>query len=219
MLPRLKSTRPRRLAVVLASGMLLAGCFTGERPYFSDDPLAAGSQSGDVAIDSILARLDGVAASLTTFTATYTSLQLFGATQHSAAVAVAPQRRSVTVDSVRFLTEMGFPQTCNLTSGTCVDGSIVANISDTGLTPDFYAADSAKRLRRDAQAKIAPTVARTTTIADQPAQCVDVVVTGGTATYCVLDNGLLAKLTDGDITIDMQTFTLTIDEALFSSTN
>lgn len=76
-------------------------------------------------------------------------------------------------------------------------------VSDIGITIDFYAQDTATRLRRDATATIAPTTADDETIAEQPATCVDLPLAGGVAVYCVLDNGLLARLDDGDVAVNL----------------
>jgi hypothetical protein len=96
-----------------------------------------------------------------------------------------------------------------------VDGFDPQRISDTGVTYEFYAADTAKRLRRDAVAKVGPATASTQAIAGQNATCVDVPVTGGTAVYCALDSGLLAKLDDGDVLVTLTLYGATVDENNF----
>ena len=55
----------------------------------------------------------------------------------------------MTVGDVRFLTVNGSSQTCILDRQDPCSATIdPARISDTQVTPDFYAADAAKRLRR-----------------------------------------------------------------------
>ena len=97
----------------------------------------------------------------------------------------------------------------------CADGFNPQRISDIGITVDFYATDAAKRLRRDAQAKIGPTTASTAAIAQQPATCVDVPLAGGTAVYCVLDNGVIAKLDEGDVLVTLTLFGSSADDSRF----
>ena len=80
---------------------------------------------------------------------------------------------------------------------------------------DFYAADTAKRIRRDAEAKIGPAVAHTGTIAGQPVTCVDVPLPGGIAVYCALDNGLVAKVDDGDVLITLTLYGDVVDANAF----
>ncbi len=110
------------------------------------------------------------------------------------------------------------PQLIETCRGTaCTTGLDPAAISDSQLTVDFYAADAAKRLRVDAAAKIGPTAARTEQIAGQQASCVDIAQSGATAGYCVLDDGILAKLTDGDVYVTMTSFSPTAQEDLFSA--
>ncbi|NMD25130.1 MAG: hypothetical protein GYA65_13205, partial [Actinobacteria bacterium] len=50
----------RRLPVLALSALLLTGCFTGPRPYFSDDPFPTGTMTGDPAIDAVLEKFDAV---------------------------------------------------------------------------------------------------------------------------------------------------------------
>ena len=89
-------------------------------------------------------------------------------------------------------------------------------ISDTLITVDFYAADTAKRLRRDAAAKLGPATGYDEVIADQPATCVDVPLVGGTAVYCALASGLLAKLDDGDVAVTLTLYGDTVDASAFT---
>ncbi len=195
-----------RRAVLALLCCALSACALGERPYFEDDPLASGTPTGDADIDAVLTKLDSVAAQAPVYTATYTTVVRFGGAQHNASIASDGARKSTTIDQVRFITEAGSAQTCDLTTGACNDGLLTNQVSNSLLTPDFFSADAARRLRRDAQAKVGPTSAYTQDLAGQTASCIDVNVTGGPAVYCVLGNGLLAKLVDGDITIDIQSY-------------
>ena len=53
------------------------------------------------------------------------------------------------------------------------------------------------------------------TIAEQSAICVDVPLAGGTAVYCALDNGMVARLDDGDVAVNLTAFGATADATLF----
>ena len=99
---------------------------------------------------------------------------------------------------MRFLTNGDVSQTCILDkTDPCSSTLDPARISDTQITPDFYAADAAKRLRRIAVGMIGTPVSHVETIAGQSATCVDVPVPGGTSVFCVLAGGPLARLDDG----------------------
>ena len=66
-------------------------------------------------------------------------------------------------------------------------------MSDVSVTHEFYGKSFAQRLRVDASRRVGEPTGYTITQADQQALCVDVPVTGGTVTYCALDNGVLAR--------------------------
>ena len=91
-----------------------------------------------------------------------------------------------------------------------------ARISDTQLSPDFYASSAATRLRRDAAARVGPTVASTTTIGGAAATCVEVPVTNANETYCALDDGPLARLDAADVDIELTAYSPTPDESRFA---
>jgi hypothetical protein len=208
---------PLLVPLLVALLVLLTGCFTGERPSFTTEPFEAGSPSGDPSIDKVLDELD--AANDGPFTADYTVLTKFGNTTRPATVAVAADRRSVTVGDVRFLTLGGSSQTCIIdTSEPCSSTIDPARISDAQITPDFYASDAAKRLRRSAIARIGTPVAHTEQFAGQSATCVDVPVPGGVSVYCVLPGGPLAELDDGAVSINLTQYAPTVDDSSFTST-
>jgi hypothetical protein len=197
--------------------VMLSGCFTGARPSYTSEPFPKGALTGDDAIDQVLAQLD--AANDGPYTADYTVLTKFGNTTRPASVSVTTGRRSVTVGKVRFLTIDSTSQTCILDNPDPCSSSIEpARISDTQITPDFYAADSARRLRRIAVARIGATVAHTEQIAGQSAMCVDVPVAGGVSVFCALTSGPLARLDDGAVSVQLTQFTPAIDDSLFATT-
>jgi len=198
-----------RVALVVVAAVLLAGCFTGQRPSFADHKFGAGTTTGDPAIDAVLTKLDTAATTPPTFTTTYDITVRFGNLQKTATVTVDGRSRSITMGDVQYVQTPGLIETCR--SSVCTTGLDAAAISDSQMTVDFYAADAATRLRVDAAAKIGPTASRTEQIAGQPASCVDVVQSSGTASYCALDDGILAKLTDGDVFVTMTSYSPTAD--------
>ena len=205
----------RGLVALALSTVLLAGCFTGERPYFTDaEQFPTGVPTGDAAVDAVLEKLE--AATTGPATASYSILTKYGNVTNPALVVLSPGKRSVTVGNTRYIQTETLAVTCTEDGSVpCVDGFDPQRISDTAVTVDFYAADTAKRLRRDADAKLGPAIASTATIAEQPATCVDITVPGGVAAYCVLDSGLVAKVDDGDVLVTLTLFGAVADENAF----
>lgn len=196
------------LALGVAITLILSGCFTGERPRLAE----GATSTGDPAADAVLSRLDAVGES--TFTADYTVLTRFGSiTTPVTVVQAGPARRAVTVGDVRFIVDGPQTATCDLVTVTCSPTIDVARISDVQLTPDFYAASAATRLRRDTELRAARTRAAAETIAGQPATCVVVPVTDGDSTYCALDSGPLARLDAADLSIELTRYRPRADEA------
>ncbi len=190
---------------------------TGERPTFNTAPTAAGTTTGDANVDAVLGRFDAAGGSI--FTASYTATLVYDGTVTAVSVSQAgPERRSVTIGDVRFLTDGSSTQTCVLTTGACTDGIDAQAVSNTGVTPDIASGDVAKRLRRSATAVIGPTLPSTPEIAGQAALCVDVPLSGGTAVYCALSSGALARLNGGDLTVELTTYAAVADEAQFATT-
>jgi hypothetical protein len=202
------------LAVVLT--LVLTGCFTGERPSFQDaDAFPPGSTTGDPAIDAVLAKFDAVTTGPAT--AKYSVLTKYGNLTSKASVALSPGKRNIIVENTRYIQNDTGSATCTVDNTVpCSTGWDPTRISDTGLTVDFYATDTAKRLRRDAQAKVGPSTAHDESVADQPVTCVDVPLTGGTARYCALANGMVAILDDGDVRVALTGFSAKAADAQFT---
>ena len=186
-----------------ALAISVAACATGQRPYFEDTPTAVGTSTGDPAIDAVLTLFDEV--DVATFTATYTVQLFYGNTTTNAAVTQATEApvRSVTLGSVRFVTDSSGTRTCRLDTGTCADGIDAAAVSNTGVTPEFAFGDMAKRLRRDAASRVGAGTASTAAISDTTALCVEVPVAGGTKQYCSLPDGVLARFIGADVTVEL----------------
>jgi len=209
--PTLLRRRAAAALLALAGGLFATGCITGERPTLAEGPL----QTGDPAVDAVLARLDGAGASI--FTAGYDVLTRFGDLQTPATVVQdGPARRSVTIGQVRFIVDGASTATCDLDAASCTTTIDAARVSDTQLTPDFYAVSAAATLRRDAAARTGATTAATETIAGQPATCVTVPVSGGQSTYCALDTGPLARLDAADRVITMTNYAPSADATAFT---
>ena len=122
------------------------------------------------------------------YTADYTVLTKFGNTTTSrqrrvgSVAAIGDRRRRAVPHRRRRITDLP----ARHTTDPCSSSIDPARISDTQITPDFYAADAAKRLRRSAVARIGTPVAHVDQIAGQSATCVDVPVPGGTSVFCAL---------------------------------
>lgn len=203
----------RRLPVLALVVLLLTGCFTGKRPYFSDEPFPARAPTGDAAIDAVLQKLD--AATTGPATAAYSVLTKFGNVTHPATVVLDAGSRSVSIGNVRYVEASAGAVTCaEDNSVPCVEGLVATRVSDIGVTIDFYASEAATRLRRDATSMLAPSISHVETIAEQPALCVDVPLAGGVAVYCALDSGLVARVDDGDVAVNLTLFSAAADPGL-----
>jgi len=200
----------RALPVLALVALLLTGCLTGERPSFSDNPFPVGSLTGDAGIDAVLQKLDAVTDGPAS--ASYSVLTKYGNVTNTAGVVLDGGSRSVTIGNVRYVETATGSVTCAEDNTVpCDAGLDAARVSNIGVTIDFYSAEAATRLRRDAQAILAPSTTHLETIGDQSALCVDVSLAGGVAVYCALDNGLVARLDDGDVAVNLTTFSPTAD--------
>lgn len=211
--------RSRSLVAVALSGVLLTGCFTGERPSFEDEDRPPAASTGNAAIDEVLTRLDSVESS--EFTAEYDIETKFNTVSSTGLVAqTTGNRRSITVEnderSVRFIIDGTDQRTCDLTTAECEASLNDARISDTQLSHTFYGPAFAQRLRADADRRIGDPVASTKQVAGQEATCVDVAVAGGTKTYCALDSGVLAEFVGADVTIELTGYSPEPDTTTFT---
>jgi hypothetical protein len=191
------------------------GCMVGERPSFEQAPTAAGALTGDPSIDSVLSLLDSVESAV--FSASYQALVVFNGVASSVTAAQASStQRSMTIGDVRYVTDQNGTRTCSVAAGSCTPVLNAAAVSDTGVTPEFVFGDVARRLRRDANARIGPSVASTREVAGEQATCVDVPLSGGTKQYCALSNGVLARFVGADVTVDMTSYQRIVDPTLFT---
>jgi hypothetical protein len=209
------------VAVALASCAFLGGCATGERPTFKDEEQGAPvASTGNVPIDTVLALLDTVDSA--EFTANYAIETTFNTVSSTGLVVQTNgQRRSVTVTnddrSVRFITDGADELTCDLTTAECEPMINEARISDTQIPHTFYGPAFASRLRADAERRIDDPKLYDKAIAGQSATCVDVIVNGGTKTYCALESGPLAEFVGADVTIKLTSYSPQPDTTVFGS--
>ena len=208
----------RRMAFVVATAFAsigTTGCMVGERPSFEQAPTAVGVLTGDPSIDSVLSLLDNVDSA--EFSASYQALLVFNGVSSSVTAAQASStQRSMTIGDVRYVTDQNGTRTCSVAAGSCTPVLNAAAVSDTGVTPEFVFGDVARRLRRDANARIGPSVASTREVAGEQATCVDVPLSGGTKQYCALPNGVLARFVGADVTVDMTSYQRIVDPTLFT---
>ena len=215
---RADATSNGRLRTAVHRG-LVERLLHGQTTIGRHDPFPAPSSTGDPAIDQVLTQLD--VNNPGPYTADYTVLTKFGNTTRTASVAVDQGRRSVTVGNVRFLTFDNVSQTCPLDgSAPCSTSIDPARISDTQITPDFYAVDAAKRLRRDARVARSPRRCRMWRASPASRRRVSTCpLTGGTSIFCVLSKGgPLARLDDAAVSIDLTQYVPVADQSLFATT-
>ncbi len=219
-LPQPSTTALRRIVATVTAGVVLASCFTGERPEFEDTSGAPVVSSGNEAIDDVLGLLDSVGRS--EFTVGYDIETKFNTVSSTGTVVQASgQRRSITVENedrtVRFIEDGEDELTCDLIAGECETSLNDARISDTQLPHTFYGPAFASRLRADAARRISDPVAYTKNIAGQSADCVDIPVAGGTKTYCALAAGPLAEFVGADVTIELTSYSPEPDTTKFET--
>ncbi len=198
---------------MLAGCVLLTGCFTGERPTLTSAAVggASGAATGDGAVDSVLQRLETPAR--TAFTASYTIVRRIGEVSTPAQVTGDAEQTSVTIGDIRFLT--GRDQTCALSSASCTSGMADQQVSDTGVTHEFYGPAAARRLRVAKSRATGPTTAHTDTIGGYPAVCVDVPVGPGSETYCANDLGVISRWISADVTVELDSLSPSASAELF----
>ena len=209
---------PLRFAALVALGMTVSACFTGQRPEFEDERETISSGNAD--IDAVLVRLEGVDDAQ--FTAGFDIRTNFGPVESNGTVTqAAGKRRSITVENdairTRFVFEGESVRTCNLVTAECEASINDARMSNTQLAHTFYAPSFATRLRTSADRRIGDAVGYDDTIAGQVARCVDVTVSGGTETFCAVESGVLAKFRGADVEIDLTSYSPQPDDSLFGN--
>ena len=193
---------------LLALGM--SGCFTGERPTLAHEP-----STGWAAVDAVVDRVNALGDAV--YTADYDVLTRF---DNRTTVVRASQsgvsRRSLTIGDVRFLVDESSTRTCTVSTGDCTDTIDASRVSDVQMTPDFFGTSLSARMRHDAEVAVAEPTASTEEILGQTATCAAIPVDGATNTYCVFDNGVLARLDAGDLAVTLTAYEPGADASLFT---
>ena len=201
----------RRLALIGVALVALTGCITGERPS-----LAPETSVEDEAVQPVLDRLDR--AESTNFIATYNIIPSATGETTQATVVQLDGRRRIRIGDVEFSIDGTVSRTCTVGTEECEDYLDDARVSNLNVTNAFWGAAFRTRLELDAARRIGPSSASTTTIAGQPAVCVDVLLpsittTSGTVVYCALDAGIMARYFGADVSIEMTSFSRDVEEA------
>lgn len=195
-------------ALAALSSLLLAGCFTGQRPTLRDRP-----QLDDPAAQAVLDRLE--IAGTVDFAATYEITPTNTGDTTEARVEQQGGNRTITIGGVAFVSNGTVARTCERDGTTgCVDFLDDARISNLNITHRFWGEAFASRLELDASRRIGFSSTGNATIAGQPAACVDIPVPtaselSGVVQYCALDAGVLARYLGADVTIELTEFALT----------
>jgi hypothetical protein len=201
---------PISVIVFCAVVVGMSGCFTGERPTLAHEP-----STGSAAVDAVVERVNALGNAA--YTADYDVVTTFdGTTTPVRASQSGTSRRSLTIGDVRYLVDGSSTQTCTVSTGDCVDTIDASRVSDVQMTPDFFGTSLSARLRRDAETAVGESTASTEEIQGQSATCAAIPVDGTTNTYCVLDNGVLARLAAGDLVITMTAYEPGADASLFT---
>jgi hypothetical protein len=199
---------------------LMAGCGTGPRPTLGEQVGvggATGTATGIPAADAVLERLEGRHAG--SFTAVYRVIRRVGPLETEAVVAQEDHEgtrtaRAVTVGDVRAIVEPEPPQTCAVDGSDCEPGVNDARISDYAIPFSFSGESAARRLRVALTRRTAEPTGAEQTIAGVAAECVSVPLGEGAETYCATGAGPLARLDAADVSIELRSFTDTVDAAL-----
>jgi hypothetical protein len=198
------------LFVLVVVGM--SGCFTGERPTLAHEPT-----TGSPAVDAVIERVNALGDAV--YTADYDVVTAFdGQTTPVRASQSGPSRRSLTIGDVRYLVDGSSTQTCTVSTVECTDTIDAARVSDVQMNPDFFGTSLAARIRHDVEVAVGEPTASTEEFLGQTATCAAIPVDAATKnTYCVLENGVLARLDGGDVDVTMTAYEPGADAALFTS--
>lgn len=222
----------RRLAPTLAAvaaSLLLASCFTGERPSFdpTDTLGPPNGASGASGPGTIADGLPGTPAELA---------QLFGARARgpetatyeirpssSSAVPVTAtvsrdvDRIVVSVRDIQYRTDASGPRTCRASTKSCTRGLNSQPLSDLLITAQFWGPAIRQQLESPTlAARIGPIRTTQAQIAGQLSICIDVPGPQVTDRYCAVPTGLLAALSTAAVSITMTNYGPEFDEQLWA---
>jgi hypothetical protein len=197
---------------------VLGACGVGERPTLVDPSALGGlarTPTGVDAADEVLGLLEGDLPE--EVTATYTITPKLGALSRPATVVRSGDQTSVTIGDVRFLSN-GEARTCQLATGTCVDGIDEAEVSDTAVTSGFYNSSPAQVLRVSLARATGEPVASSQTVGEHPVTCVTVPAGQGEELTCATPEGLVAVWDTAFVHVTLDGLTPTADPAAFGPT-
>lgn len=197
---------------------VLGACGVGERPTLVDPSAIGGlarTPTGVDAADEVLGLLEGDLPE--EVTATYTITPKLGALSRPATVVRSGDQTSVTIGDVRFLSN-GEARTCQLATGTCVDGIDEAEVSDTAITSGFYNSSPAQVLRVSLARATGEPVASSQTVGEHPVTCVTVPAGQGEELTCATPEGLVAVWDTAFVHVTLDGLTPTADPAAFGPT-
>ena len=214
-MPRVRPLTSVALAALVVFVGAAACVPSDSRPTLGTAPADTLSHepTGNVDVDRVLARLDGVDGK--TFTASYAIRRKLGDLERSASVVQLPPRTLVRIGDVSLFSDPP-QQTCDAATGACEDGLLEQRISDIGVSSRFYGPATAQQLRVAVGRESSPPTVDTAQLAGIGAECLHVPVGGGEETYCVTGDGLLALLDTAAMHIELTSFAPEADPAAFS---
>lgn len=187
-----------------------SGCMTGDRPT-----LAEATSTGNADVDDVLTRLGQLSAAR--YSAHYDVLVRYGDVTTAVSASQSDgDRRALTIGDVRYVVHGQVTKTCTMSTGACVGSIDPTRVSDVQMTPDFFGTSLAARIRLDVSRAAGQPTVSTEEIQGQQAICVAIPVAGGATTYCVLDNGVLARLDAPDLVVTMTSYSAEVDELLYA---
>jgi hypothetical protein len=206
-----------RVVLLVALGLGAAGCATGSRPSFGEGAATTvlggdvGTPVGDAAVDTVLGRLEQPAGP--DFTAHYQLVRRLGDVHADATVVRHGEDMSVTIGDTRFL--LGDqPQTCTVSTGACVDGTLDQRVSDTGISSTFWSPGPARALRVAYARRTGGAQPASQQVGGQTVQCVDIPLGEGTERYCATALGPVAVWSTADKQVELVSMTDTADVGL-----
>lgn len=214
-------TRNLRLLIAAGVSLVLAGCFTGERPRLVvDDTLPPVDDTAiSTVVDVLSAPSDGTA-----FTVVYRITTKFGGQTTDGSVVIDPLNgTSVRIADTRYITRLdGSTITCSTITNACTPGIDETKVADRMLNSRIFRDAIVDRLRQDATVAVGDSTLERRSVADRPASCVRVPVvdTSGITqqkSYCAFDGlGVLASLDAADLFIETEQVLMSADPAAFA---
>jgi hypothetical protein len=194
-----------RLFFAAACGIALASCAVGQRPTLGGEGVGTtNGPTGDAGVDALLTKLDGVGAQR--FSATYSITHLVGPVTGTATVNQEPPTTAIAVGDVQFV-KSAASQTCSLSTHQCAAGIFEQKVADLSITSSFYAASPATQIRVSYKRRNGAVVITKEDIGGSAARCLKIPFFDGAETYCVANNGVIARVRRADVEIELTKLT------------